>query len=87
MPLLGCANEQRLRGTADGAVDSALVITGHDANAVADAAQELATSALEHQGASGVTRSPCRLDHSLVCTEVAAQAVRQARHLRRRWLR
>ncbi|MBK9136107.1 MAG: hypothetical protein IPM15_17650 [Betaproteobacteria bacterium] len=65
-------NEQRLRGMADGAVDSALVITGYDAGAVADAAQELATSTLEREGASSVTQALYRLDYSLVSTEVAA---------------
>ncbi len=65
-------NEQRLRGVADAGVDSALVVTGYDDRAVAEAMQELATTDLPRHGAADITFATYRLDYSLSCTEVAA---------------
>lgn len=67
-------NEQRLRGTADAGVDSALVVTGYDAAAVAEAARGLAATELARAGARGTTHTAYRLDYSLACTELVASA-------------
>lgn len=69
--------EQRLRG-ADGAVDSALLLTGYDVDAVRDAAATtLAPAVLAQRGAGDVTTALYRADYSLVSAEL--QAARTAR--------
>lgn len=65
-------NEQRMRGTADAGVDSALVLTGYDAAAVAEAARHLAATELLREGATGVSCGLYRLDHALVRAELQA---------------
>jgi hypothetical protein len=65
-------NEQRLRG-ADAGVDTALVITGYDAAAVAACAQQLAAAGfLPTQGARDTRVAVYTLSQALAATELAA---------------
>lgn len=65
-------NEQRIRG-ADRGVDSALVITGYDSNAVAAYAEELCdTGGLPSRGAVELSHAYYRSSYTLVSTEIKA---------------
>lgn len=65
-------NEQRIRG-ADHGVDSALVITGYDGNAVAAYAEELCdTGGLPSRGAVELSHACYRSSYTLVSTEIKA---------------
>jgi hypothetical protein len=65
-------NEQRIRG-ADRGVDSALIVTGYDSNAVAAYAHELcAVGGLADRGAGELRCTAYRLSYSLASTEIAA---------------
>lgn len=64
-------NEQRIRG-ADQGVDSALIVTGYDADAVTAIAGELADAGgLADHGARDVTRATYQAGYALVATELA----------------
>jgi hypothetical protein len=66
----GMTNEQRIRG-ADRGVDSALIITGYDSDAVAACANELcAAGGLPARGAGELSRAMYRWIYSLASTEV-----------------
>ena len=63
-------NEQRIRG-ADRGVDSALIVTGYDSNAVAAYANELSSvGGLSDRGADEVSCATYRWSYSLVSAEV-----------------
>ena len=65
-------NEQRIRG-ADAGVDSALIVTGYDHDAVAQIAHAtLGVPALEAHGATDVSRALYRFDYSLSRAEIDA---------------
>jgi hypothetical protein len=65
-------NEQRIRG-ADRAVDSALIVTGYDSNAVAAYANELCSvGGLSDRGAGELSCASYRWSYSLASAEVAA---------------
>jgi hypothetical protein len=65
-------NEQRIRGT-DRGVDSALIITGYDSNAVAACANELcAGGGLPVRGAGELSCATYRWSYSLASTEIDA---------------
>jgi hypothetical protein len=65
-------NEQRIRG-ADRGVDSAVIVTGYDTNAVAAYANALCTvSGLPDRGAGGVSSATYRWSYSLASAEVDA---------------
>jgi len=65
-------NEQRIRG-ADAGVDTAVIVTGYDFDAVAQAAQTtLGARALERQGAAHASHALYRFDYSLSCAETGA---------------
>lgn len=65
-------NEQRIRG-ADAGVDSAIIVTGYDAAAVAElAGGDLTASRLAGQGAEDIAAASYRLDYSLSRSELAA---------------
>jgi hypothetical protein len=67
-------NEQRIRG-ADAGVDSALIVTGYDHDAVAETAHaRLGALALEAQDATEVSRALYRFDYSLCRAEIDAAA-------------
>lgn len=67
-------NEQRIRG-ADGGVDSALILTGYDGDAVAALAKELcrAGGSLMSRGANELAMATYRLSYALAGAEVAGQ--------------
>lgn len=65
-------NEQRMRGTADAGVDSALVVSGYDSAAVAEVARHLSAGELERQGATSVNHALYRLDYALARAELDA---------------
>lgn len=67
-------NEQRIRG-ADGGVDSALILTGYDGDAVAAYAKELcrAGGSLMTRGANEPAMATYRLSYALAGAEVAGQ--------------
>ncbi len=63
-------NEQRIRG-ADRGVDSALIVTGYDSDAVREfAAQLCADEGLSARGAGDVTCAMYRVGYSLVASEI-----------------
>jgi hypothetical protein len=63
-------NEQRIRG-ADRGVESALIVTGYDSNAVAAYAKELGSSGgLLHRGATEINCATYACHYSLTCEEV-----------------
>jgi hypothetical protein len=65
-------NEQRIRG-ADGGVDSALILTGYDSDAVAAFANELmGPGGLSDRGAGEVQRFTYRCGYSLAAVELDA---------------
>jgi hypothetical protein len=65
-------NEQRIRG-ADRALDSALVVTGYDGNAVAACAKELcAAGGLPERGAGELSCATYRWTYSLARAEIEA---------------
>ncbi len=65
-------NEQRIRG-ADQGVDSALILTGYDSNAVAAYAHELCTvGGLPDRGAGELSCTTYRWSYSLASTEIDA---------------
>ncbi len=67
-------NEQRIRG-ADRPVDSALILTGYDAAAVAGCATSLCEAeGLQAHGATGIGCFMYRWNYSLACSEVGAQS-------------
>jgi hypothetical protein len=68
-------NEQRIRG-ADGGVDSALILTGYDGDAVAAYAKELsrAGGSLMARGANEPAMATYRLSYALAGAEVAGSA-------------
>ena len=62
--------EQRIRG-ADAAVDSALLVMGYDADALAALARDvLGAQHLERRGASGAVEGQYRLDYMLAQAEL-----------------
>lgn len=64
-------HEQRIRG-ADGGVESALVVTGYDSNAVAACANELCgKGGLPDRGAGELSRAMYRWSYSLASAEFA----------------
>ena len=63
-------NEQRIRGP-DAAVDSALLVTGYEANALSSLADDLiGPRHLEQRGAARAVDGVYRLDYVLTCAEV-----------------
>lgn len=66
-------NEQRIRG-ADAGVDSAIILMGYDAPAVAAQAQTLcdASTGLAARGASGISHGVYRCGYALAASELAA---------------
>ena len=65
--------EQRIRGK-DGGVDWVLLVSGHDASAVAElCVRGLDTETLEKQGAINVVASIVRMGHALSAQEVGLQ--------------
>lgn len=66
-------NEQRLRGV-DAGVDSALLVMGYEANALAELARDLVgPQHLERRGATAVVDGQYRLDYTLIRAEVDAE--------------
>jgi hypothetical protein len=71
-------NEQRIRG-ADGGVDSALIVTGYDSEAVtAFASGLMGPGGLSDRGAGGLQRFGYRCGYSLAATEIDAASAAQA---------
>ncbi len=65
-------NEQRMRG-ADRAVDAAIVVTGHDEDAVAAfAAKLVAAGGMLQRGAADLSCGRYRYDYSLIAAEIDA---------------
>ena len=65
-------NEQHIRG-ADRGVDSALIVTGYDSQAVAECANGLCSAGgLPDRGAGELTRATYRYSYSLASTELDA---------------
>ena len=72
-------NEQRLRGN-DGAVGSAILVTGYDAAAVEDIGRtDLEASALLRRGAQDLSLATYRAAYSLASAEVDARGERSSR--------
>ena len=66
-------HEQRIRG-ADRAVDSAIIVTGYDHNAVAAYAKELCAVGLRDRGAGEPTCATYRWSYSLASAELGADS-------------
>lgn len=65
-------NEQRIRG-ADAGVDSALLLTAYDRDALTELVDSaFSASSLEQRGATGVARAIYRIDYSLARAEIGA---------------